>query len=246
LLQNGQFYEAKLPTTLCPSNSGCRSVIKQASGNQVFQIQENFVLTLKSPANKTAWVDYVYVVPADEYTPALLEESPIDLTAEFIARCGRNNFQVDRNTPDFCRQAIFTLTTEFNSGALPCQCDFQGSLSFECDPFGGQCPCKSGVIGRQCTRCQTGYFGFPDCKPCDCPSTALCDPASGSCICPPRVTGTNQSTFFFKNNLNLFLDSFSKALAATNVLLTPTATIQSLVVRNVVAILRVSTRVIFR
>lgn len=190
LLQNGQFYEAKIQATLCPSNSGCRSVIKQANGNQNFQIQENFVLTLKSPANRTAWVDYVYVVPSDEFTSALLEESPIDLTAEFIARCGRNNYQVDRSTPDFCRQAIFALTTEFNSGALPCQCDFQGSLSFECDPFGGQCPCKAGVIGRTCNRCQTGYFGFPDCKPCDCPSTALCDPVSGSCICPPRVTGT--------------------------------------------------------
>lgn len=191
LLQNGQFYEAKLPMPLCPSNSGCRSVIRQANGNQNFQIQENFVLTLKSPSNKTSWVDYVYVVPSDEFTPALLEESPIDLTAEFIARCGRNNFQVDTSASpnDFCRQAVFTLTTEFNSGALPCQCDFEGSLSFECDKFGGQCPCKSGVIGRTCSRCQTGYFGFPDCRPCDCPSTALCDPNSGSCICPPRVTG---------------------------------------------------------
>ena len=68
LLQNGQFYEAKLPMALCPSNSGCRAVIRQANGNQNFQIQENFVLTLKSPSNKTSWVDYVYVVPSNEYT----------------------------------------------------------------------------------------------------------------------------------------------------------------------------------
>ena len=86
-------------------------------------------------------------------------------------------------------QAVFTLTTEFNSGALPCQCNAEGSMSFECDQFGGQCPCKPGVIGRQCTRCKTGYFGFPDCKPCDCPSAALCDVNTGSFICPPRVTG---------------------------------------------------------
>lgn len=31
--------------------------------------------------------------------------------------------------------------------------------------------------------------GFPDCKPCDCPSTALCERDTGECICPPRVTG---------------------------------------------------------
>ena len=112
-----------------------------------------------------------------------------DLTAEFIAQCGRNNFRIDGSFPEFCQRSVFTLTTEFNSGALPCQCDFEGSFSFECEPFGGQCSCKPGVIGRQCNRCQTGFYGFPNCRPCNCPSTALCDPVSGSCICPPRVTG---------------------------------------------------------
>ena len=77
LLQNGQFYEAKLSAPLCTSNSGCRAVIRQDDGNQNFNILENFVLSLKTPQNKSVWVDYVYVVPSDEYTPALLEESPV-------------------------------------------------------------------------------------------------------------------------------------------------------------------------
>ena len=68
---------AKLVTPLCLSNSGCRAVIRQADGNQNFEILENFVLSLKTPHNRSVWVDYVYVVPSDEYTPALLEESPI-------------------------------------------------------------------------------------------------------------------------------------------------------------------------
>ena len=68
---------AKLSTPLCASNSGCRAVIHQADGNQNFHILENFVLSLKTPQNSSVWVDYVYVVPSDEYTPALLEESPI-------------------------------------------------------------------------------------------------------------------------------------------------------------------------
>ncbi|CAG2053238.1 unnamed protein product [Timema podura] len=93
-----------------------------------------------------------------------------------------------RVTP-FCKETVFSLTSDYNNGALPCQCDFDGSLSFECEPFGGQCPCKPNIIGRRCEICKTGYFGFPNCKPCDCPSTALCETYTGECICPPRVTG---------------------------------------------------------
>ena len=83
---------------------------------------------------------------------------------------------------DFCKQGIFSLTVDYNNGALPCQCDFQGARSFECEPFGGQCACKDNVIGRRCERCKTGFFGFPNCKPCDCPSTSLCDEVTGKII----------------------------------------------------------------
>jgi len=81
------------------------------------------------------------------------------------------------------------LTTAYNSGAFPCTCDSDGSLSHECDPYGGQCQCRPHVIGRRCDACKTGYFGFPDCKSCDCPSAATCETATGECICPPRVVG---------------------------------------------------------
>lgn len=30
-----------------------------------------------------------------------------------------------------------------------------------------------------CEACKTGYFGFPECKPCDCPSTAICEKRTG-------------------------------------------------------------------
>lgn len=41
-----------------------------------------------------------------------------------------------------------------------CQCDPEGSLSSECNPHGGQCRCKPGVVGRRCNICATGYYGF--------------------------------------------------------------------------------------
>jgi len=47
LIHNGQTYEAVLPIKHCPSNSGCRSVVKQVNGNINFQLTENFLLSLK-------------------------------------------------------------------------------------------------------------------------------------------------------------------------------------------------------
>ena len=65
---------------------------------------------------------------------------------------------------EFCEDSLFTLTTEFNNGALECECDIDGSQSFNCDSNGGQCQCKPNVIGRTCSACRVGYYGFPRCQ----------------------------------------------------------------------------------
>lgn len=39
----------------------------------------------------------------------------------------------------------------------PCECFSVGSESRTCDPVTGQCPCKGGVIGRQCNRCDSQF-----------------------------------------------------------------------------------------
>lgn len=39
-------------------------------------------------------------------------------------------------------------------------------------------------------RCAPGYFGFPECKQCNCPITATCNEETGDCICAPFVSGT--------------------------------------------------------
>lgn len=39
-----------------------------------------------------------------------------------------------------------------------------GATGPTCEPFGGQCPCRAHVIGRDCSRCATGYWGFPSCR----------------------------------------------------------------------------------
>jgi len=68
------------------------------------------------------------------------------------------------SVPGFCRHAVYSLTTDYNNGALRCDCNPDGSVSFNCDEFGGQCRCKRDIIGRTCSHCRTGYYGFPDCR----------------------------------------------------------------------------------
>ena len=68
------------------------------------------------------------------------------------------------HTQGFCRDSVFSLAVDNNNGALECGCNFDGSTSFDCETFGGQCDCKPHVIGRTCTQCKTGYYGFPNCQ----------------------------------------------------------------------------------
>lgn len=64
----------------------------------------------------------------------------------------------------FCRDSAISLSLFYNNGAQPCRCHEAGARGSQCEPFGGQCPCKSNVIGRECSRCATGYWGFPNCR----------------------------------------------------------------------------------
>ena len=45
-----------------------------------------------------------------------------------------------------------------------CQCNVLGSYGATCDPVSKQCSCKPGVGGRQCDRCEPGFWGLPKIK----------------------------------------------------------------------------------
>uniref|UniRef100_A0A3Q2VJ13 Laminin, alpha 5 n=1 Tax=Haplochromis burtoni TaxID=8153 RepID=A0A3Q2VJ13_HAPBU len=85
-----------------------------------------------------------------------------------------------------CNLSAISLSAFVNNGALPCACHEVGAVSDTCERFGGQCRCRPNVIGRDCSTCATGYWGFPNCRPCNCGSR-LCEPVTGDCICPPRT-----------------------------------------------------------
>lgn len=47
--------------------------------------------------------------------------------------------------------------------------------------------CKPNIVGRQCDLCAPGYYGYPNCRSCDCHQAgtkpSVCDPVTGQCHC---------------------------------------------------------------
>ena len=58
--------------------------------------------------------------------------------------------------------------TGFDSAFLicfpACRCNKQGSTKLTCDEETGRCSCKTGVRGRKCDECPSGFYGFPKCQ----------------------------------------------------------------------------------
>nr|XP_046263462.1 laminin subunit alpha-3-like isoform X2 [Scatophagus argus] len=182
--------KGSINASFCPAVSGCREVVI-ADGRIALDFDQNSwqppTISVIVPPRKTFILDYILLVPDSSYTPDLLKEKPLDKSADFVQQCRGEGFYADpRTSSQFCKDSARSLTMAYNDGALPCNCDKSGSTGSSCDPVGGQCPCRQHVIGRQCTKCATGYYGFPYCRPCEC-GRRLCDEVTGSCICPPQT-----------------------------------------------------------
>lgn len=82
----------------------------------------------------------------------------------------------------------FSLIRNF----LDCNCDPRGTIPEVCEKETGQCICKPGYGGPRCDQCQPGYYGHPDCKPCNCSdfgsASSICTP-NGKCPCLPNFSG---------------------------------------------------------
>uniref|UniRef100_A0A3Q3WGN0 Uncharacterized protein n=1 Tax=Mola mola TaxID=94237 RepID=A0A3Q3WGN0_MOLML len=184
-INGGRIWQGHANASFCPHAYGCRDVL--VSENQIIlDVTDHEVfLTVQIPAGKTLWLDYVLVVPESSYSSSYLSEEPLDKSYDFISNCGQNSFHIESASP-FCLSSAVSLSAFFNNGAVPCACHEVGAESDACEAFGGQCHCRPNVIGRDCSMCATGYWGFPNCRPCNC-GTRLCEPVTGDCICPPRT-----------------------------------------------------------
>lgn len=90
-----------------------------------------------------------------------------------------------------------------------CQCDDKGSTSLLCDGEGGQCPCKPGVMMRNCRECKVNHYGFVTgngCTACNCHEKGSMKQAcnvNGICECRSNVTG-NKCDSCIKDHYGLF------------------------------------------
>ncbi|XP_050736724.1 laminin subunit beta-1-like isoform X4 [Eriocheir sinensis] len=98
--------------------------------------------------------------------------------------------------PEVCKQKHLDSIGFWVYGqAYSCHCDGTGSKSSICSSLGGQCDCKTNVVGRRCDHCAPGTYGFgPEgCKVCGCsPVGALdnfCNQQTGQCKCRPNTYG---------------------------------------------------------
>uniref|UniRef100_A0A8D2MHR9 Laminin subunit alpha 3 n=1 Tax=Zonotrichia albicollis TaxID=44394 RepID=A0A8D2MHR9_ZONAL len=180
----GHVWSGTFNASFCPHTSGCR--VQVVAANQIeLDISEAMVsVTVMIPDGRTLVLVFV---PADTYSYTILDKKTVDKSFDFISQCGGNSFYIDpERSSAFCKDSVRSLVAFYNKGALPCDCHSAGATSPTCSPLGGQCACRPNVVGRQCSRCQTGYYGFPFCKLCNC-GQRLCDDVTGKCICPPRT-----------------------------------------------------------
>ncbi|KAG2461856.1 LAMA5 protein, partial [Polypterus senegalus] len=186
-LNGGRIWQGYANATFCPHGYGCRSLLI-AENQVILDVTDHAIyITVHVPEGKTLWLDYILVVPEESYSSNYLDEEPLDKSYDFINLCGVNSFYINPATvTPFCKNSAISLSAFYNNGARPCACHEAGAVSPTCEAFGGQCSCRPNVIGRDCSRCATGYWGFPNCRPCQC-GTRLCDEVTGQCICPPRT-----------------------------------------------------------
>lgn len=186
---NDGMYSGSFMAKHCSNPDGCRAVVHfGAKGAPEMNLKDNNVRIKINSSTHDFWLDYVLLVPSSQYNPENLGLDPHDLSGKFLNNCVDESLR-ERESSE-CKDWLSALSANYNNGALPCDCDKQGSLTGICEPQGGQCRCRSNIIGRDCSACKAGYFGFPNCQRCNC-KVGLCHPDNGRCICPPRVTGKN-------------------------------------------------------
>lgn len=94
------------------------------------------------------------------------------------------------------------LSDRKEDGCKLCQCYLPGTLELEdgrvvpCDQLTGHCACKPHVVGRNCDKCEEGYYHIlsgEGCTPCNCDLEGsynrTCEPITGQCQCRPGITG---------------------------------------------------------
>ncbi|XP_046857306.1 laminin subunit alpha-3-like isoform X2 [Xenia sp. Carnegie-2017] len=178
----------------CPNTEFCRIEVKSSDGRGYFRIRQGTTrIQVRYPLASQVKLSWVYRIPLASYSNRVLSFTPADGSNTWVERCSRNNYLIDPSEANYCRNTSFALVTSFNNGAFRCRCSFFGASSPYCNKIHGQCTCRRpNIIGRQCTECRSGYYGFPYCRACTCDPRGVervnCD-RRGRCKCKPNFSG---------------------------------------------------------
>ncbi|XP_050402328.1 laminin subunit alpha-3 [Patella vulgata] len=157
-------------------------------------IRSNYTLPLTATITirvlQPILLDQIVAVPVEFNSPdaSLVDSSFGNVCNVLENSLGEGNVEVEK----LCKKSIYSMTTYYLNGALPCKCDPEGSFSTDCSQYGGLCSCKVGVGGRKCDECLPGFYdhSITGCKPCDCKGTnKFCNKGTGQCVCPPNTIG---------------------------------------------------------
>uniref|UniRef100_A0A8B9RKF8 Laminin subunit beta 2 n=1 Tax=Astyanax mexicanus TaxID=7994 RepID=A0A8B9RKF8_ASTMX len=155
--------------------------------------------SIPSFSNANILIDSIALLPRHTSLEMFVAGDPASLARKQSYerhRCHETAKSVTRPAlTDACAKLISSMSAIIIDGALPCECDPQGSVSSECDVRGGQCRCRPNIIGRRCDQCAPGTYGFgpSGCRLCECSQEGsrgrFCDENTGQCPCLPGAFG---------------------------------------------------------
>uniref|UniRef100_T1GDC8 Laminin EGF-like domain-containing protein n=1 Tax=Megaselia scalaris TaxID=36166 RepID=T1GDC8_MEGSC len=118
----------------------------------------------------------VILVDSLNIIPKIIPENHVFPNEIFGKIYQERHCQYDSTDPT-CADMNKHIALVIRNGSVSCDCDPTGSLSKQCEDYGGSCSCKPNVVGRTCNVCAVGTYGFgPDgCKACDCNSIGAKD-----------------------------------------------------------------------
>lgn len=178
-------FHATVKLEYCPSVYGCRSLLYANNGHTFAVENTNLKFTLSYPNEKVVTIGYIMAIPEPNWSLDHLKLADINLADTFIKNCG---FLIDPKSSDFCKSSARSLVIS-NTEAHQCKCAQAGTVnhSDKCGPYGCQCQCKPHCIGKDCSRCEVGYYGWPNCKKCSCVGNTICHETTGHCLCPKNT-----------------------------------------------------------
>eukprot|EP00045_Choanoeca_perplexa_P018195 m.281668 g.281668 ORF g.281668 m.281668 type:complete len:2067 (-) comp17742_c0_seq1:2351-8551(-) len=137
---------------------------------------------------------------------ASLDSNPTSATNGNGGRCtncqhNTMGAQCDQCMPGYYRNPGVAIDSP--DACIPCGCFIGGTVNSTtvCDAITGQCPCQLQARGRNCSECQSNFYGLAtstsnSCQPCGCSTTGTlptalseCNQRTGQCACKPGATG---------------------------------------------------------